>query len=148
MLRLHQDQENPPSPQPSPNPSCLPPFFRWFDLGAAASPLFFLSQTELFIKNPSRFADVARAHVEQHARQDLPRANHKEPPAAAGGSSSDLRPATAEQVVNKTLHKRRERISDGFSCVVRQRFAGCLLAVSVHVEEKAPYVIYDSKMYL
>lgn len=27
-------------------------------------------QTELFLKNPSRFADVARAHVEQHARQD------------------------------------------------------------------------------
>eukprot|EP00903_Cladosiphon_okamuranus_P022322 g20528.t1 len=26
--------------------------------------------TELFLKNPSRFADVARAHVEEHARQD------------------------------------------------------------------------------
>ncbi|CAN0394586.1 unnamed protein product [Ectocarpus sp. 12 AP-2014] len=28
--------------------------------------------TELFLKNPSRFADVARAHVEEHARQDKP----------------------------------------------------------------------------
>lgn len=26
-------------------------------------------QTDLFLKNPSRFADIARSHVEKHARQ-------------------------------------------------------------------------------
>ncbi|CAM9564200.1 unnamed protein product [Ectocarpus fasciculatus] len=37
--------------------------------------------TELFLKNPSRFADVARAHVEEHARQDKPSpASGKAPP--------------------------------------------------------------------
>lgn len=39
------------------------------------------NQTELFLKNPSRFADVARAHVEEHARQDKPSpASGKAPP--------------------------------------------------------------------
>lgn len=49
------------------------------------------SQTEIFLKNPSRFADVARAHVEEHARQDTLASSKKAKAKAAPEGS----PATA-----------------------------------------------------
>ncbi|CAN0236995.1 unnamed protein product [Scytosiphon promiscuus] len=84
--------------------------------------------TELFLKNPSRFADVARAHVEEHARQGSSARSSKVPPPrpaavvaskpqVEGGSSSmgtkdarsDSSPSTAsEKQACDSLEKERQ----------------------------------------
>ncbi|CAB1121368.1 unnamed protein product [Ectocarpus sp. CCAP 1310/34] len=53
--------------------------------------------TELFLKNPSRFADVARAHVEEHARQDKP-----------SPASSKAAPPTQRQTAEDTAAAPRD----------------------------------------
>eukprot|EP00904_Undaria_pinnatifida_P012782 jgi/Undpi1/8634/HiC_scaffold_25.g11099.m1 len=56
--------------------------------------------TELFLKNPSRFADVARAHVEQHARQDSS-SGAMSKGAASGRGSSPPRTTNDQKVSDK-----------------------------------------------
>lgn len=84
----------------------------------------FFAQTELFLKNPSRFADVARAHVEQHARQDTSRAASEVPP-AAGAASSSSRPAKPAQMGRNDEEAKRVML-----CVVVLSNCGCVLVVT------------------
>lgn len=63
--------------------------------------IFCSGQTDLFLKNPSRFADVARAHVEQHARQDAsgaaPKGATSERKSCSPRSSEELKVGDARQ---------------------------------------------------
>lgn len=81
---------DPPSRFPIPTTPTRRPNMRCAPCNACVATMFPLavfcfSKTELFLKNPSRFADIARAHVEKHARQELSRGTEAATTAAPDG---------------------------------------------------------------
>lgn len=131
--------------------------------------VFCSDQTDLFLKNPSRFADVARAHVEQHARQDASGVASKEgasgrgscsPRAIENGHAGDSREASHGDVAPSAIGfaHRAALCADGvvastqrsglFGVDPRLRRSGSLHGGTHRLPASAPSLTRDHRLFV